>query len=507
MSAGDVLKTDEAKPADADEIDRQSETDASAAKHAVKADDSHESAEDDAWLDACREETAEAEDGDPPNAPQDAEDDKAFEDNVAALSADLNRLRRRNTDAEIEAALADLEQRIAAMEKTGNEAMSTLGQAMSAIADRIDDLEDKRERDAFEAAAEQASPSSRRAAVAPYIENAEREIEAAKGSAAIDIFDRIAQAAESQFDESRGSTAKRVSQLVDDRRVGTKRWTPSKTVKARMEKLEAARRAAEEAAAPEPQETPEPQDEPEAVVAQEAVETAQLAEEERVVISRRQKQHSEDAVAEAAEHDQPETDEPMDDFDAEDDDDAALRIIPGARGRRRDRARKSRLDEDFEKIFEDDGKPSIGSLRRKLRGAATADAAEEGADETPPTEAAAVTEETYGTVEKEPAAKTGLFSKLFKSRSKKAAADTEIGEAAEDTVDAFTPDEALLTDTADFEAAAEGVAEGATEAVAKAQLSDNERRQRQIVVPIIVTAIAIAAGGAGFFLYITLFGG
>ena len=56
-------------------------------------------------------------------------------------------------------------------------------------------------------------------------------------------------------------------------------------------------------------------------------------------------------------------------FDADDEeDDSGLSVVPGARGRRRNRARKSRLDEDFENVFgEDDGTPSIQNLRRKMR--------------------------------------------------------------------------------------------------------------------------------------------
>ena len=517
MSAGDLLKADDAKTAPADEVDPNADA---VGEEAGSLSESVEAQDDDAWLDACRDEIASGpEDAESASTNSDAvEDDEAaiaagedvkdFSDGVATLSADLEKLRRRNDDTEIDAALADLAKRIAAMEKTGNDAMSTLGQAMTAIADRIDDLEERSEQSAFDSAVEKANPSQRRDNVAPYIENAERELEAAKDGGGVDIFDRIALAAESQFDESRGTTAQRVSKLVDDRRVGTKRWTPSKTVKARMAKLEAARISAEEAAASETPSAKAAQPVTDAVAPPapeaEKAEAPATPIEDRVVISRREKQPPvEESIA-----DETVSEETAAEADAaalEEDDDAALRVIPGARGRRRDRARKSRLDEDFEKIFDDDSKPSIGSLRRKLRSGASTDETAEPA-ETSETGDASVTEETFGAAATvtAPAAKTNLFSRIFKRKTAPTATVTaEADDAADSMVAAFEVDEKDAPLDIPLE-------DSATEAVDgeawEQQVVENERRQRQISTPIIVTAIAIIAGGAGYFLYKTLFG-
>jgi len=267
-----------------------------------------------------------------------------------------------------------------------DDAMSKFGHAIGALAEREDDFDDQ----SLDYAAELANPSSARdEAVAPHIAAAERELETSRsGGGSLDIFDRIAQAAESQFDETRGSTAKRVSELVDDRRVGTKRWTPSKTMKQRMEKLEAARAAA----AGEPVATPQTNDPASAAagatVASAAASAPSSSTATMVTPKSAKSAEAEDkadaelmAEEQRAAVAQPTTIEQNVDVDAakaseEIEDDAAdtLRVIPGARGRRRDRARKSRLDEDFEKVFDDDGKPSINSLRRKLRSSATAEA-------------------------------------------------------------------------------------------------------------------------------------
>ena len=498
-----------------------------AADTSVSNDNEAESLDDDAWMDACRTETddtAKAPNDDDDTTQNDkaaASDDAASEktlidrmehlsDSIVALSSDLETLRRRVDDSENEAALTDFSNRLAAIEKTGDDAMSKFGHAIGVIAERIDDLEDR----GMEYAAEMASPSkSRDSDVAPYIANAERELEESKSSGPVDIFDRIAQAAESQFDESRGSTAKRVSELIDDRRVGTKRWTPSKTMRQRMEKLEAARAAVEQAEpAAKPASAPTsstatmvtPNAEKKAVAEPEA----SAPEEERIVISRRDRQPEVEEKIETS------STGATDSVAEEEEDVDELRVIPGARGRRRDRARKSRLDEDFEKIFDDDDKPSIGSLRRKMRtGAADADAeagAEgEAADEDTdaPVAAATVTEEEFGAPSAAAAPKVGLFSRLFKSRSKTAvtveAVETEptksveaaTVEDEETLVAAFEADNKTLSDKLDFDDSE------TTEDSDWEKVGENERKQNQIMMPIIGSAIVIGLIGLGYFAY------
>ena len=161
----------------------------------------------------------------------------------------------------------------------------------------------------------------------------------------MDIFDRIAKAAEDEFDgQASGAAARVIDNPGDGRRVGTKRWQPSKTVKRRMEQLEKAREEA-------PPEVRQPaarslRTNIEEIVAPEAPPVAK-------------------ATAKSTARKAKPAPEPDAGFDEEDD--SGLSVVPGARGRRRDRARKSRLDEDFENVFAEDDTPSIQNLRRKMR--------------------------------------------------------------------------------------------------------------------------------------------
>ena len=428
-------------------------------------------------------------------------------------------------DSQNEAARADLSAEGAALQQTGDDAMSKFGHAIGALAENEDDLDDQ----VLDYAAEMASPSSARdEAVAPHIAAAERELERSK-SAPVDIFDRIAQAAESQFDESRGSTAKRVSELVDDRRVGTKKWTPSKTMKQRMEKLEAARAAAsgdqpvqaaeavDTAAHAEVAETASATEAP--VMAASAPSSAQattvtpgkaekpepeakaeeapMTEEQSVTISRRDRQidHEDSADADST-NDESTLADGEDHLDAD-----GLRVVPGARGRRRDRARKSRLDEDFEKIFDDEGKPSINSLRRKLRSgaaeeeaAAAAAAAEEAAAATPGkrkklSRSAAVTETAGADTSAEP--KKGLFSRFLNAKKAKVAEATPEQEV-DDLVAAFDSNDTPLDDDIHTE--------GLDDESWQDEI-ESERKKNQIAMPVIGAGAAILLGGLGWFGY------
>lgn len=440
---------------------------------------------------------------------------EALSDDVVALTADVEALKRRVEGEEAP------ETRDAPSENPEETSRNRAGQAMGVTAERIDDLE----KAAFDAASEQADTRrKKKEAVAPYIAAAEAEMEAKRGSSRpTDIFDRIAQAAESQFEEGRGRR-KPLPELVDDRRVGTKRWTPSKTMKERMEKLEAARAArtgdkpaAEAEAAPKaeapaeavvaeaapaaPVEAPAPKAEAVAAPAPEAAPGAPTEPEapvETVRISRKSRQQmreEDDAATEAG---------PAAPIEDEDDHDA-LRIVPGARGRRRDRARKSRLDEDFESIFEEaDGKPSIGSLRRKLRAGAQPEEeapAPAAAAEADAPAVAATREDVYGAAPEAPA-KATFFARLL-GRGKKAPAAAEASQAEDDA-------EAMV---AAFEQDAEAEAMGAPDAgmddildateAADAEASHEEAvtaGQRAIWVPICAAGAVITLGGIGYFI-------
>ena len=447
----------------------------------------------------------------------------------------------------------------AAIKKTGDDAMSKFGHAIGALADNEDDLDDR----VLDYAAEMASPSSSRSsrddAVAPHIAAAEREIERSKAGP-VDIFDRIAMAAETQFDGSRGNAAKRVSELVDDRRVGTKRWTPSKTMKQRMEKLEAARAAAAGelpvAPAAKAATTPEANTEAEvapattaAAAASEAtapaasapassqativspgatekpapeakakVEAAPMTEEQTVTITRRDRQSDIDESIETTTNGAEEAsqDNPAEELDAD-----GLRVVPGARGRRRDRARKSRLDEDFEKIFDDEGKPSINSLRRKLRSGAAEEAAalaaaeaeaETEATSKPGNKIKAALGKTLAT-NAEDAPKKGLFSRLLNARKGKSDEETVVAApgatAAASKAPKSTPIDADEDDlVAAFEASSDIPlvddlsleAEDADDESWEDTIED-ERKKTNRAMPIIGAGGAILLGGLGWFGY------
>jgi len=240
-------------------------------------------------------------------------------------------------------AIEMLGEKIAASEERYDGALNKMGHALGMIAQRIDSLESRMtDQTIANVALAAAPPEIEDPSVAPYIARAERELKARKESGSMDIFDRIAQAAENEFDDrpDRGGTPV-LANATDGRRVGTKKWQPSKTVKRRMEQLEKSRAGAPGDAAPRPAAPPLQAD---------AHPGPAL--------------DPEDFAAQA---DAPQaTPEPV--FDPEEEDDSGLSVLPGARGRRRNRARKSRLDEDFENVFVEDGdKPSIQSLRRKMR--------------------------------------------------------------------------------------------------------------------------------------------
>ncbi len=477
---------------------RQAETADKAVVESHVSDDP-EAQKDDAWIKACR---AEIEAGG-------KDDELCASSLLGADSTDLESGNLPNDDKQNATDRAESSVTDAAIEQTGDDAMSKFGHAIGALAKHEDDLDEQ----ALDYAAEMASPSSMRDdAVAPHIAAAERELERSKAGP-VDIFDRIAQAAESQFDESRGNTAKRVSELVDDRRVGTKRWTPSKTMKERMAKLEAARAAATGEAPAEvstPEATAAPEPEVKAASAptssqativtpgntakaarEEKPEVASIAEDEKVTISRRDRKPE---IEETIETESTGATLVEDESETEEDADG-LRIIPGARGRRRDRARKSRLDEDFEKIFDDEGKPSINSLRRKLRSVAKEESESAEGDATVKAEAEGLAAGSDG------AANKGFFSRLLNSNRKKSqkADQNEFNE--DELVASFeadsNDDSALLADNHDLKVAEDDNWQDAI---------DTDRKQKQIAMPIIGTGVAILFGGIGWFAYKLLFG-
>lgn len=248
-------------------------------------------------------------------------------------------------------AIDALGERFEAAEARNDEALGRIGHALGMIAQRIDGLEaratDRTIADVAFVAAPPEDDDEEDGSVAPYIARAEKELKAKKESGSMDIFDRIARAAETEFDDQAGTAPSRVvANASDGRRVGTKRWQPSRAVKKRMEKLEKIRAesALEGRESPE-RRPPAMQGEPE-----EAAAAAPVA-------------RPDAPVAPAVDLDL--SSEPT--FDPAGDD-AGLSVVPGARGRRRNRARKSSLDTDFENVFAEEGdKPSIQSLRRKMR--------------------------------------------------------------------------------------------------------------------------------------------
>ncbi len=269
-------------------------------------------------------------------------------------------------------AINALGEKIDASEARHTEAMGKMGHALGVIAKRIDGIETRiTDRAITEVAMTAAPPEEDDPTVAPYIARAERELKRGPGGRT-DIFDRIAKATESQLDDRPGQgTATRLANANAGRRVGTKRWQPSSTVKRRMQQLEesatdtrapAETPSSDEAPAP----SPHPREEARATAAPSAPrETARpaAAPEPASEPSPDPEPHPRPKAAKASP-----APEPVLDLDDEEEDDSGLSVVPGARGRRRNRARKSHLDADFEDIFvEEDAKPSIQSLRRRMR--------------------------------------------------------------------------------------------------------------------------------------------
>lgn len=323
-------------------------------------------------------------------------------------------------------AINALGERIEATEKKYEGALDRISHAIGVIAERIDGIETRNSERTIEDITMVTSPHREESNVAPYIANAERELEAKKESGPLDIFDRIARAAETEFDSARhtGAAQSVVEDIGDSRRVGTKKWTPSKTLKRRMQQLGEVQDAADSKtptiATVKSAETIAPK--AERPLQKAVTETTKappatdfyLAEDGEKRPERRQPKPAADrGLAEHPVQTKPSTPEVKrsepaietdelgfdDDFDH---DDPGLSVVPGARGRRRDRARKSRLDEDFETVFGDEEVPSISRLRRKMRDTKPEDEAE--------TEAAPAEKTAFG----------GLSSLLGGKKKKKA---------------------------------------------------------------------------------------
>lgn len=242
-----------------------------------------------------------------------------------------------------------------------DDTLSKVGHALGIIAQRIDNLEGRLTDRAITDIAMAAAPSAIEddeeeddPGVAPYIARAEKELKAKKRKSASDIFDRIAQAAESEFNEKSATPGMKI---IDDaskgRRVGTKSWQPASAIKRRMQEAMEAAEASTRAK----------------TTAQQSDDTAPSSTD--IMPDQTQETSTEALTAGTTDGAQEapalDTREPI--YDRDDFDDSGLSVVPGARGRRRNRARKTRLDEDFENVFaeEDGDKSSIQSLRRKMR--------------------------------------------------------------------------------------------------------------------------------------------
>ena len=287
--------------------------------------------------------------------PSDPEAEKAVEASIALTAMPTTEQEEASPGLLGLQAISVLNDKITSSEGRYDDALTKIGHALGLIAERIDGLETRMTSQVLSPVSLTAMSSSLDDSpiddsVAPYIARAERELKARKESGSMDIFDRIAKAAESEFDgQVAGAETRIIENPGDGRRVGTKRWQPSKTVKRRMEQLEKARSngGVEEDAPAETRET---------------AARALRSDIDAITATAGGTARAETRAATAPE---PVLDLELDD---EEDDDSGLSVLPGARGRRRNRARKSRLDEDFENVFvEDEGKPSIQSLRRKMR--------------------------------------------------------------------------------------------------------------------------------------------
>ncbi len=290
--------------------------------------------------------------GDPDDAESSSEDPALVSDPELT---DTDRQEQTSTMLGLQAINA-LDEKMTASEARYDGAMAKMGHALGVIAQRIDSLESRlTDQTISNVALAAAPPEVEDHSVAPYIARAERELKAQNGSGSMDIFDRIARAAETEFDDQAPSATTRViDNASDGRRVGTKKWQPSKTVKRRMEKLEKARTEVDEAEAPAPERAKPAARKLRTDLGPVPDETTPDTLPEDADMSANPRQ---DTMA-----------DPVFDLQEEDDDDSGLSVVPGARGRRRNRARKSQLDEDFENVFaEGEDKPSIQTLRRKMR--------------------------------------------------------------------------------------------------------------------------------------------
>lgn len=303
-----------------------------------------------------------------------------------------------------------LNDKIATTETRYDGALNKIGHALGVIAERIDGLESRITDQAITKVAMAADPKPvEDDSVAPYIARAEKELAAKKGSGPVDIFDRIARAAETEYESQRGGGARIIADAGDGRRVGTKRWQPSKTVKKRMEQLEKARAV-----------TPESADTAGNVAAAAlAGDTTAPADAGATATN---PSFVQDTPA-TGDMDQTVAPQTFIDEETDFDDESGLSVVPGARGRRKNRARKSRLDEDFENVFaEDDGEPSIQNLRRKMRQKPS-----EGSDQV--------------TTAEEPAGKAGKSGFLGGILGKKSAKKTAVADDVLEEVQVDIPDE------------------------------------------------------------------
>lgn len=341
--------------------------------------------------------------------------------------------------------------RVKSNEERYNSALSEMNRLMGIVANRMEKLENRvEERVSVMGQVTNSAVSNENEydelpaddSVAPYIANAEREIRQNRSGGG-DVFDRIAAAAGAQYDASRSTDRIKIADTSNGNghRVGTEKWTSSRTVARRMQRLQAAKeheqahesfeadtdmplsgykgdqgqelahsqgqnaayeapeqfeqeieaahekaqeeaiaKAAEESARSEEAKAQAAAAQPtENVIAaeqelaqQEPAQAAQSQNEDQASVSENTdfsfgdaNDADETGIAEEAAAPTPDTDETHND----EEDDGDLIVIPGARGRRRNRARKSKVDQEMEALFsEGDADPnSISGLRRKLR--------------------------------------------------------------------------------------------------------------------------------------------
>lgn len=317
---------------------------------------------------------------DEPATPEAADSSESSSEIEEASAERENAAASPNLDSAL-AAMEALALRVAATEQRNDELLSKIRHAIGVVGQRIDAMEDRIAAPAPQPAELPEAPlfsqpemphgytmpldplltpepEANESGVAPYIANAEREIRAKREAKPLDIFDRIAAAAETEFDNSREASVSVIEEVNSGRRVGTRKWSPSK-VKKRMEALEKVSAETQSAAKPTPAGTFS------IGAAQKTADTAADAPSaSAAALSSAQTAPDTDGAASMSEP----LSEPAEGQDAMDD--SALSVVPGARGRRRERARKSRLDDDLENVFEEEGGANpMKSLRRKLRDA------------------------------------------------------------------------------------------------------------------------------------------